>query len=72
LEHRKPQILIPTFQDQPGHPTFFSFKFTPELLALTGDTGARKLIQRYGRDVLFVPVVDEGVSLDMDCYLDQD
>jgi len=71
LEHRKPQILIPTFQDQPGHPTFFSFKLTSEILALTGDTGARVILQLHGREVLFVPVADEGVSLDMDLYIDQ-
>jgi len=71
LEHRKPLILVPTYQDQPGHPTFFSADFTSELLALTGDTGARMLIQRHRRDVLFVPVADEGVSLDMDRYINQ-
>ncbi|MBC8403438.1 MAG: nucleotidyltransferase family protein [Candidatus Marinimicrobia bacterium] len=69
LEQQKPQILVPTYQDQPGHPTFFSSKFTSELLALTGETGARDISQRHGRDVLFVPVADEGVALDMDRYL---
>ncbi len=71
LEHQKPPILVPTYQDQPGHPTFFSTDFTSELLTLTGDTGARKIIQRHGREVLFVPVTDEGVSLDMDRYINQ-
>jgi len=69
LERSKPPIMIPAFLDQIGHPTFFAGNLTSELLALTGDTGARKLIQRHGREVLFVPVADEGVSLDMDCYL---
>ncbi len=69
LERQKPQILVPTYQDQPGHPTFFSADFTPKLLALTGDTGARDIIQRHGREVLFVPVDDDGVTLDMDRFL---
>ena len=71
LEHWKPPILVPTYQDQPGHPTFFSTDFTSELLALIGDTGARDIIQRHGRDVLFVPVDDEGIALDMDRYINQ-
>ena len=69
LERLQPQILVPTVNDQSGHPTFFSADFTPELLALTGDTGGRDILQRHGHDVLFVPVDDEGISLDMDCYL---
>ena len=71
LEHRKPQIMVPTYQDRPGHPTFFSADFTPELLALTSDTGARDIIQRQRREVLFIPVDDEGVALDMDRYNNQ-
>ncbi|MBC8402923.1 MAG: nucleotidyltransferase family protein [Candidatus Marinimicrobia bacterium] len=69
LDRSKPLIMIPAFHDQIGHPTFFSADFTPELLALNGDTGGRKLIERHVRDVLFVLVADEGVSLDMDRYL---
>lgn len=34
-----------------------------------GNRFAREIIQRHGRDVLFVPVADEGVTLDMDSYL---
>lgn len=34
-----------------------------------GNRIARQIIQRHSHDVLFVPVNDEGVSLDMDCYL---
>ena len=69
LERSKPPIMIPAFHDQIGHPTFFSADFTSELLALTGDSGGRDILQRHRREVLFVPVADEGVSLDMDCYL---
>lgn len=70
LERVKPLILVPTFSERMGHPTFFSSELTPELLGLSGDAGARQIIQRHGRAVSFVPVTDEGVVMDMDRYLD--
>ncbi|MFH1852457.1 MAG: nucleotidyltransferase family protein [Candidatus Neomarinimicrobiota bacterium] len=70
LERIKPLILVPTFSERMGHPTFFSSELTPELLALSGDNGAREIILRHGNAVRYVPVNDAGVALDMDSYLD--
>ncbi len=34
--------------DRPGNPTLFSARFLPELLALEGDTGGRKVLRCHG------------------------
>ena len=71
LERSKPAIMIPAFHDQIGHPTFFAAGFKTELMQLRSDTGGREILKRHGRDVLFVPVDDEGIVLDMDRYFNR-
>jgi len=70
LNKAKPLILVPRYHNKPGHPTFFSSELYPDFLAVTGDLGGRQIIEKYKSDVLFVDVIDEGVGLDMDYYLE--
>ena len=41
------------WQDQPGNPVMFHRKYLPELLALEGDTGGRKVVKKYPQDCHF-------------------
>jgi molybdenum cofactor cytidylyltransferase len=59
-------IAFPTYQGQRGQPTIFSIKYREKLLALTGDTGARELIERHANDVLKVPVDTDAILIDID------
>lgn len=68
----KPLILCPRYQNKPGHPTFFSTELFPFFSAATGDSGGRQVIETFRSDTLFVDVDDEGVSLDMDFYLERE
>ncbi|MCF7827177.1 MAG: nucleotidyltransferase family protein [Candidatus Marinimicrobia bacterium] len=70
LNEKKPLILAPRYDNKPGHPTFFSTELAPFFLATTGDTGGRQVIETFRSDTLFVDVPDEGVSLDMDYYME--
>jgi len=70
LEQEKPLIMAPRFQNKLGHPTFFSTELFPQFNAISGDIGGRQLINDFHSDTLFVNVADEGVSLDMDYYLE--
>lgn len=70
LEAKKPLILAPHYQGKPGHPTFFSTELSPFFLAATGDTGGRQVIDTFASETLHFEVADEGVSLDMDYYLE--
>ncbi|MFQ6605524.1 MAG: NTP transferase domain-containing protein [Fidelibacterota bacterium] len=71
LETRKPGILVPTFAGNPGHPTFFSVTYRDELLTLTGDLGGRELWKNHPADVIWFPVKDRGIIMDMDTYFDE-
>lgn len=61
-------IVVPVFQGQRGNPVGFSGKYLPELLALSGDRGARGLLQQF--PVREVPVDDAGILQDIDLPTD--
>lgn len=51
---------------QPGNPCIFSGKYYPELLALTGDTGGKRVMRKYMQDVALLEVPDKKELTDMD------
>lgn len=57
-------VVVPTWQGKRGHPVGFAASCCEALLALTGDGGARAVVQRYGAYVL--PVQDAGCVHDVD------
>lgn len=61
-------IVVPVFQGQRGNPVGFSDKYLPELMALTGDRGARCLLQRF--PVREIPLDDPGILRDIDLPAD--
>lgn len=61
-------IVVPAFQGQRGNPVGFSDKYLPQLLVLTGDRGARGLLQQF--PVLEIPVDDAGILRDIDSPAD--
>lgn len=63
-------IVIPTFEDQRGHPVGFSAKFSHELESLQGDEGARSIIKRYADQVFLLPTDDAGILADIDTPAD--
>ena len=69
LVENKPQILVPIYQEQSGHPTFFSKDFVKDIDAISGDTGGKEVIKKYPNSVTYLPINDEGIILDMDKYL---
>lgn len=50
----------------PGHPVLFPADLRAELLALTGDEGARSILQRHTDRVLPVPLPDRHAVTDLD------
>lgn len=60
------EITQPEFEGQRGHPVGFSNSFLPELLALSGDKGARTILQRYPDQVMVINGLDKGIYLDID------
>jgi 4-nitrophenyl phosphatase len=59
-------IVHPVHDDRRGTPVLFSRRLFPELSAVTGDEGGRRLIERYPEEVSTIKVEDPDVLVDID------
>lgn len=59
-------IVAPTYLGRRGHPVLFGAAWFPALRALSGDEGARALLETAGTRLTRVPVEDPGIHLDVD------
>jgi len=59
-------IVQPTFRGKQGNPVLWGREFIPEMLAITGDVGARQLVGRHADRLIEVEVPDDGVLRDFD------
>lgn len=60
------RIVVPTHGGRRGNPVLWSVNFFGEIAQLTGDRGARSLMERHPEAVVEVPVDSDGVLLDID------
>jgi molybdenum cofactor cytidylyltransferase len=60
------RIVVPTYEGAFGNPVLWDRIFMPEMMALTGDTGARALLKRHPEAVAEVPMDDDSVLRDFD------
>jgi len=58
--------VVPTIDGKRGNPVLWSRRFFPDLMAIEGDIGARRLIGRYGEAVIEVPVTGKAALVDID------
>jgi len=56
----------PSFAGRRGNPVLVGRELFPELLGLTGDAGARRVLDRMGDLVALVDAPDDGVLFDVD------
>jgi molybdenum cofactor cytidylyltransferase len=63
-------IAAPTYRGERGHPVGFAGSLHHELLALSGDSGARAVLERHRDEILLIEVDDPGVLLDIDARAD--
>ena len=63
-------MVTATYDGRPGHPKLFDRRLLPDLLRLTGDTGARDLLAAYPDRVHRVEVGDLGSDADIDVEAD--
>jgi molybdenum cofactor cytidylyltransferase len=59
-------IVLPTFRGKQGNPMLWDRRFFPEILEITGDSGARFLIGKYAEFVAEVEMADDAVLRDFD------
>lgn len=63
-------LVAPVHEGKRGHPVGFAARWRSDLLASTGDQGARELLTRHGALLQGVPVSDPGVVRDIDVPAD--
>ncbi len=63
-------IVIPTFQGKRGHPVIFGKSLFAELSSAPLETGAKSVIRAHQRDILHIPVEEEGILVDVDTQSD--
>lgn len=56
----------PVFEGRRGNPVLIAAELFPELLALTGDAGARRILDGLGARLALVEAPDDGVLFDVD------
>lgn len=59
-------VVIPTYQDQRGHPVLVARALFQELLQLGAGEGANGVIRKHRSDTQFVEIDDAGILLDVD------
>ena len=59
-------IVLPTFRGKQGNPMLWDRRFFPEILGITGDSGARFLLGRHLDAVAEVEVGEDSVLRDFD------
>ena len=63
-------IAAPVHRGERGHPVGFARTLRDELLALSGDGGARAVLERHRDAIRTIEVDDPGVLLDIDAKAD--
>ncbi len=59
-------VVAPTYQNQRGHPVLFRALHLPALRALSGDEGARAVLQSAASTTRLIPVEQDSVLRDFD------
>lgn len=67
---RDAAIAAPIFGATRGHPVGFASSLRSELLALSGDSGARAVLERHADAIRLIDCDDPGVLLDIDARSD--
>ncbi|AGB41025.1 putative MobA-like protein [Halobacteroides halobius DSM 5150] len=59
-------IVAPEYKEHRGNPVLFSADLKSEMLKISGDRGARDLIDKYRKQSKLIKVDDQGVIFDVD------
>jgi molybdenum cofactor cytidylyltransferase len=59
-------IVLPTFHGKQGNPMLWDRRFFPEILDITGDSGARFLVGKHTKFVAEIEMADDAVLRDFD------
>lgn len=66
----KAMIILPTYMGKRGNPVLFDTKMLPEIMRVSGDEGARSVLEKHSKLIHELEVDDEGVVIDIDTMED--
>jgi len=58
--------VVPTYRGERGNPVVLAKDLFPEVMKLSGDMGARSLLEKYAKRIVLVEVEDVAVIIDID------
>lgn len=63
---QQPSIVVPRYAGRHGNPILWSRKFFPAMRAVSGDQGARGVLESHARRIHYVEMDDDAVHADVD------
>ena len=63
-------IVVPSYQQRDGNPVLFGAQYASQLVALSGDRGAKSILQAADSRVIRIATEDQGVLHDVDTPAD--
>jgi len=68
LKQKKPEILLPYYKEQRGHPVIIDSELLEEVYKLDTCGGLRGLIRKYPQKVYSYPLASDRILIDIDYY----
>jgi len=70
FEETSSEIMLPSYNEKPGHPVIISTKFLPEIKKLDGAMGLKPFLDEHEDLVEHYSINDKKVIIDLDYYED--
>ena len=64
------RVVVPVFNGRRGRPVLFDKALFPQIMKVSGDVGAREVVEKCKEGLVEVAVEDEGVLVDLDTPAD--
>ena len=64
------KIIIPTYKGQQGNPILFSYSMKKEIMSISGDVGAKKILESNKDKTLYLEINDQCISKDFNTKTD--
>ena len=66
FDPRDPRICVPVHDRKRGNPILWPARFFAAMRGVSGDQGARRLLDEYAEEIELIPVAGAGVHVDVD------